>query len=87
MLYTAFAHEHNAVGQGHGLDLVMGDINHGLAQVLVQAFDFAAHLITQLGIQVRQWFIEKVEPCIAHHRTANRHALQLSTRQLTRIAL
>jgi hypothetical protein len=42
-------------------DLVIGDINYGFAQVLVQAFDFTAHLVTQLRVQVRQRFVKEVE--------------------------
>ena len=54
LLDPAVAQQHDAVGQRHRLDLVVGDVDHGLAQLLVQALDLAAHLVAQLGVEVAQ---------------------------------
>ena len=58
LLDLAVTQQHDTVGHGHGFDLIVGDVDHGLTQLLMKAFDFAAHLVAQLSIQVRQRFIE-----------------------------
>jgi hypothetical protein len=52
LLDAAIAQQHNAVRQGHGLDLVMGNINHGAPEFLVQALDFNPHVVAQLRIEI-----------------------------------
>ena len=87
LLDPAVAQQHDAVGQRHRLDLVMGDVDHGLAQLLVQALDLAAHLVAQLGIEVGQRLVEQEQPRVAHDGAADGHALPLAAGQLARIAL
>ena len=87
LLDPAVAQEHDAVGHRHRLDLVVRDVDHRLAQLLVQPFDLAAHLVAQLRIQVGQWFVEEVQARIAHHCAADCHALQLAARELARVAV
>ena len=36
------AHHHNLIGQSHCLHLIMGDIDHGGIDALVQGFDLRA---------------------------------------------
>ena len=40
------------IGQSHRLDLIMGDVDDGGLQFLVQAGDFNPHLHPQFGIQI-----------------------------------
>ena len=87
LLDSAVAQQHDAVGHGHGFDLVVRDVDHGPAQFLVQPLDLAAHLVAQLGVQVRQRLVEQVQAGVAHDGAADRHALQLAARQLARVAL
>jgi hypothetical protein len=69
------------------LDLVMGDIDHRIAQLLVQAFQFHTQVGAQLGVQVRQRLVEQEHIHIAHQRAPDRHALALAARQGARLAL
>ena len=52
LLDGAVVHDHDAVGERHGLDLIMGDINCCGLHHLVDAFDFDAHLRPQLGVEI-----------------------------------
>ena len=74
---VARAQDHNAVGQRHGLDLVVGDIDDGGAQALVQAFDLGAHFGAQLGVQIAQRLVEQKHLGLAHDGAANGHPLAL----------
>ncbi len=78
---------HNLVGQGHRFDLIVGDVNHGAAQTLVQAGDFNTHLHAQRGVEVRQRLIEQEHARLCHQRTANRHTLTLTTGERLRLTL
>ncbi len=52
--------KHNDLGgERHGFDLVMGHVDHGRLQLLMQSGQLQARLYTQRSIKVRQWLIEK----------------------------
>ena len=84
---VAGAQHCDAVGQRHGFDLVVGHINDGGAQALVQFFDFAAHFVAQLRVQVGQGLVEQKHLGLAHDGAANRHALALPARERGGLAL
>ena len=52
LLDAALVQHHDAIGHGHGLNLIMGHIDHGCAQLPAQPGQFQAHLHAQLGIQI-----------------------------------
>ena len=54
LLDAAAVQHHDLVGHGHRLDLVVGDVDHGVAEVAVQRRDLDAHLHAQLGVEVRR---------------------------------
>jgi hypothetical protein len=87
LLDAAVAHHHDLVAHGHGLDLVVRDVDGGGLQALVQLLDLAAHRDAQLGVEVRQRLVEQEHLRIAHDRAAHGHALALAARELARIAL
>ena len=66
------------VGQGHGFDLVVGHVDHGGADALVQAGDLDAHLHAEEGIEVRQGFIEQEHLRFADHGAADGDTLALT---------
>ena len=80
-------HQHDAVGQSHGFDLVMGDVDRGGAHAFAQLLDFGAHLHTQLGVQVGQRLVEQKHLGFPHDGAAHGHALALPAGQLARLAL
>ena len=46
-------------GQGHGLNLVAGHIDHGGTEFTAEAGYLKAHLHTQLGVQVGQGLVRR----------------------------
>ncbi|MNT30246.1 hypothetical protein D3C72_1660310 [compost metagenome] len=82
-------HHADAIAHGHCFGLVVCDVHRGgrLAgslQLLVQVRDTDTHRGAQLGIQVRQRFIEQEHVWLFHNRTAYGHTLRLTTGELTR---
>ena len=72
---------HDPVGQGHGLHLVMGDVDHGRAQPLVQRRELIAHAHPERRVQVRQGLVEQEDLGFTHDGPADGHALALAARQ------
>ena len=87
LLDDAVAQQHDAVGQRHGLDLVMRDVDHGAAEFLVQPLDLDPHVVAQLGIEIGERLVEQIEEGIAHDGAPDRDALALAARELAREAL
>ena len=71
-------------GQRHRLDLVVGDVDDGLAEALVQLLDLDAHLDAQLGVEVGQRLVEQEHVRLAHQRPADGDALALAAGELAR---
>ena len=78
LLDASAAHDRDARGQRHRLDLVMRDIDDGRAEFLVQALELNAHLGPQLGVQVGQRFIEQEHLGLLHQCSADGDALTLA---------
>ena len=76
--------DHDLVGHGHRLDLIMGDVDHRRLQVLVQFGDLKAHVDTQRRVKVRQRFVKEKRRGAAHDGPADGDALALAARQLPR---
>ena len=53
----------------------------------MEALDLAAHLVAQLGVEIRQRLVEQEDARIAHDGAADRDALALAARELARIAV
>ena len=87
LLDTPTVEHHNAVRQGHGLDLVMRHVNHGRAELAVQAGQFKPHLHPQGGVQIREWFVKQKHARLAHDGATDGHALALPARQRFGLAL
>ena len=87
LLDQAVMHHHDLVGHGHGLDLVVGDVDGRRLQALVQLLDLGAHLHAQLGVEVRQRLVEQEHLRIAHDGAAHGDALALAAGELARIAV
>jgi len=80
--------EHDdAVAHRHGFDLVVGDVDRGDAEFLLDAGDLGAHVHTELGVEVRQWLVHQEHFRRADQRTAHRDTLTLATGQVARLAV
>src|SRR5258705_96195 len=67
VLFDASRVEHNdLVGHGHGLDLIVGDVDGGGPELLLQLGDFQAHLDAERGVEVRQGLVEQKCLRLAH---------------------
>ena len=74
--------QHNFVGQSHGLDLIVRDVNHaGRVHVFVQLGNFQTCLHAQGSVQVGQRLIKQKQLRLFHNGTPNGYALTLTTRQ------
>ena len=80
-------HHHDLVGHGHGLDLVVGDVDGRRLQALVQLLDLGAHGDAQLGVEIRQRLVEQEHLRVAHDGAAHGDALALAAGELARIAV
>ena len=87
LLDAAVVHHHHPVGERHRLDLVVGDIDRGGADLLVHLLDLDPHLHPQLGIEVGQRLVEQEHFRIAHDGAAHRDALALAAGKLLRLAV
>ena len=87
LLHAAAVHDGDARGQRHGLDLVVRDIDGGLADPLVQLLDLGAHVDAQLGVEVGQRLVEQEQGGVAHERPAHGDALALAAGELAGLAL
>ena len=81
LLNAAITQHHHAVGQRHGFDLVVGDVNRGGTQITMQLGDLYAGLSAQGSIQIGQRLIKQKHLGRAHNGTPDRHPLALSARE------
>jgi hypothetical protein len=77
----------DAVGHGHGLRLIVGDVEGGGAEALEQGAQLRPHLEAQHGIEVGQGLIEQEGLRLAHQGTTQRHALALAARERAWVAV
>jgi len=77
-------HHDDAVGHRHRLGLVMGDVDDGERQPLLQLADFLPHLPPQPRVEIRQRFVEEQYRRLEDQRTRDRHALLLAAGKLGR---
>ena len=87
LLNEAVAQDDDAVGQRHRLNLIVGDVDHGDAEIAMQFGDLHPHLRPQLGVEVRQRLVEQKELGVAHDGAPDRDALALPARELARLAI
>ena len=64
----------------------MRDINSGDTEFIMQAADFEAHFLPQIGIEVRERFIQQQHGGFHDNGAGQRHALLLAAGKLGRVA-
>jgi hypothetical protein len=79
LLDISILHHNNSVSHGHGFRLVIGYIDEGGLQALMQFRDLCPHLHPELGIQVGQRFIHEKYLGITNHGSSQSYALHFST--------
>ena len=78
LLHDAILHQHDARAHGHGLGLIVGDVDEGGLEALVELGDLRAHLHAQFGVQVGQRLVHQKHLWLAHDGAAQGHALALA---------
>ncbi len=86
LLDDAVLHHRHLVAEGHGLDLVVGDIHGRGLQPLVHQLQLGAHFHPQLGIEVGQRLVEQVDLGPPRQRPAHGHPLLLAAGELRGLA-
>ena len=87
LLQDAGAHDGHAVAERHGLGLVVGHVDRGRVEALLQARDRGAHLDAQLGVEVGERLVHEEGLRLAHDRAAHGHALALAAGEVGRLAV
>ncbi len=87
LLDHALAQHDDAVGEGHRLDLIVGDEDHRRAEAAVQAVDLDAHLHAEFGVEVGERLVEEEDLRLADDGPADRDALALAAGELAGAAV
>ena len=87
LLHDPAAHHHDAVAERHRLGLVVGDVEGGGGQRLLDPRDLGAHLHAQLGVEVGQRLVHEERLGAAHDRPAHRDPLALPAGEVGRLAV
>ena len=87
LLDDAITHNNDAVAHGHSFGLVMGNIDEGGSQLLVQLDDLGTHAGTQLSIQVGQRLVKQEDGRVTNHCAAQSNTLALTTGQSLRLTV
>jgi len=78
LLHDAVVQDHDSVAHGHGLDLVMGNVNKRGLETLMQLEDLHASLDPQLGVEVGKGLVHQEHLRLADDGPPQRDALPLA---------
>ena len=87
LLQAPLMHHGDARGERHRLDLVVGHVDRGLAECLVQLLDLGPHLDAELGVEIGERLVEQEERRVADQRPAHRDPLALAAGELAGLAI
>ena len=87
LLQDAVLEHGDPVAHGHGLDLVVGDVDRGDAEAALQRGDLRTGLHAQLGVEVGQRLVHEEDLRLADDRAAHRDTLALTTGERLRLAV
>ncbi len=87
LLELGFAHDRDPLAHRHRLDLVVGDVDHGDAEALVEPGDLGARLDAELGVEVGERLVHQEDRRLANDRPAQGDALALAARELLGLAV
>jgi len=87
LLHETVLHDNDTGSHGHGLGLVMGNVDEGGLQALMELGDLGTHLHAELGVQVGQRLVEQEDLRVTDDGAAERNALTLTTGQSLRLTV
>ena len=85
--HFTIVHHHDLVGEGQRLGLVMGHIDHGAPDALLQLLELGSQLPFEMGIDDGERFIEHDDVDIRAHKAAAQRNLLLAVGGQARSAL
>ena len=77
LVQLAAVHHRDLVGHAHGLDLVVGDVDHRLLQLALDALQLAAHILAESGVQIAERLVEQEDAGLRDHAAAERDLLHV----------
>jgi hypothetical protein len=86
LAHLPLVHDRDPVPEPHGLGLVVGHVDRGGADPLLELFQLVAGAGAQLRVEVRERLVEEENARLANERARQRDALALAARQLPRLA-
>lgn len=86
LLDEAVLHDDDAGCHGHGLDLVVGDVDRGRADLVMDADDLRPHRDAEFGVEVRKRLVHVEDLGTADDGPAKGDALTLAAREGARLA-
>ncbi len=87
LLDAALGHDHDRVGDGDRLELGVGDVDEGDAELLLHATQLAAHAQAQIFIEGGERLVEQQHARIGDQGARQCNALLLAARELGRQAV
>src|SRR4051794_10618988 len=87
LLEHALAHHGDPLAHRHRLDLVVGDVDDGRLESLVEPRDLGAGLDAQLGVEVRERLVHQEDGRLTDDRATEGDALALAAGQLLGLAI
>src|SRR5438067_2384516 len=87
LLDAAVAEHRDPIGHRHRFALVMRHVDHGDAELAMDALDLHLHLLAQVLVERAERLVEQHHVRIEDEPARERDALLLTTRQLARIAV
>ena len=85
LLQLALEHDGDTVPHRHGLDLIVGDVDHRGSEPALERRDLGACLDAELCVEVAERFVHEENLRLANDRPTDRDALSLSARQRARL--
>ena len=86
LLQHAEIHHRDPMRERERLDLVVRHVDDGLLGLELNAMQLTPHLMTHLGLEVRERLVEQKDLRVRDQRAADGDALQLGRRELARLA-
>ena len=87
LLDDAALQHHDLVGERHRLDLVVGHVDHGGGEFVVQPCELDAHLDPERRVEVGERLVEQEHLGRPHDRAADRDPLTLAAGKGARLAV
>ena len=80
--HPGVVHDRDPVGHGERLFLVVGDVDEGGAELLVERLELELHLLAQLEVDGAERLVQQQDRGLEHQRAGQRHPLPLAAREL-----